>query len=404
MWQQIRDNKRKSVTLIFFMAGFLFLIGYVFGEVLRPGNGIIGLFTAFLIWVILTLISFYKGDSIFLSLSKARKIRPDDHKVLFNVVEEMKIASGLPKIPDIYIIDEDAPNAFAVGRNYKNASIAVTSGLLKMLDRNELQGVIAHEMSHIANRDTLYMSVVGIMMGTIILLADIGTRSLFYGGSRRRTSVSGGGQAQLILFVVAVILIILAPIIARLIYFALSRRREYLADACAAQFTRFPTGLASALEKISHIGLKLSSASRITAPMYIVNPLKVNAQGLSDLTSTHPPISERIRILRSMTHADFLGYNKAFKKATGKSDKIISKSNFNSFENIPIIQQPQQIADSSTLLDRTRDTTDMLWKLNQYIFINCSCGTNLKIPPEYSGMQISCPHCLTQVRVYKLFF
>src|SRR4030042_1055349 len=201
----------------------------------------------------------------------------------------MSTAAGLPKLPEVYIIDEAAPNAFATGRDPQHAVVAVTAGLLETLNRDELQGVIAHELGHVANRDVLYMMMVGVMMGTIVLLADIGGRAFFWGGGRRRTSSRSGGQAQLIILIVAIVLMILAPLVAQLIYLAISRRREYLADASAAMYTRYPDGLASALEKISHSTAKLTVATRATAPMYIVNPLGVSQRGLADLSSTHPP-------------------------------------------------------------------------------------------------------------------
>ena len=291
MWEIIRANQRRAATLVVLMAALLLLVGYALGEALAPGAGLGGLFVAFVVWVGLTLISYFRGDSIFLALSGARRIEKNDNPQLFNVVEEMTIAAGLPKVPDIYVMDDAAPNAFATGRDAQHAAVAVTAGLLESLNRDELQGVIAHELGHVKNRDVLYMMMVGIMMGAIVLLADVGARVFFFGGGRRRTSSRSEGQGQLVIVVVALVLMILAPIIAQLIYLALSRRREYLADASSALFTRYPEGLASALEKISHSTATLASATRATAPMYIVNPLGATARGLADLTSTHPPIS-----------------------------------------------------------------------------------------------------------------
>jgi heat shock protein HtpX len=249
--------------------------------------------------MVMNLIAFFQGDNIFLALSKARKIERDDHPRLFNIVEEMRIASGLEKMPDIYIIDDPALNAFAAGRDPKRASIAVTSGLLQKLNRDELQGVIGHEMAHIKNRDVLLMAMCGVLLGTIVILAWYATRMLFFGAmfGGRRSSSGGGGQAQLIIFAVGIILMILAPIAAYLIYFAISRKREYLADASSALYTRYPDGLASALEKLGGSTAQLQSANQATAPMYIINPFRKKGKAASDLTSTHPPISERIRIV-----------------------------------------------------------------------------------------------------------
>ena len=393
MWEQIRSNQRRAGVLVVLMAGLLFLIGYVVGAAFA-GSGLAGLVVAFVIWLVLTLVSFSSGDQVFLSLSRARKIKREDHPALHNVVEEMIIASGLPKIPDIYIIDDDAPNAFATGRNPERASVAVTTGLLKTLTRDELQGVIAHELGHVKNRDILYMMLVGVMMGTVVILADVALRALFWGGGVRRTSSRGrgGGQAQAIMMLVALVLLILAPIIAQLIYFALSRKREYLADASSALFTRYPEGLAGALEKISRTPRKLRSANRATAPMYIVNPLKAGRRGLSDLSSTHPPTSERIRILRSMGGgAGFANYDNAFREVTGRPVGVVPASALRGAEKVSVTK-PEKKEDVSPL-GRARETTDMLWRLNKYAFIACACGTKLKVPPAHAGRQIKCLHC-----------
>jgi heat shock protein HtpX len=223
------------------MAVLLLLIGYFLGLAFMD-NGIGGLIIALVVWSVMNLIAFFQGDSILLALSKARKIKRDDHPRLYNIVEEMKIASGLEAMPDIYIIDDPALNAFATGRDAKRASVAVTSGLLQKLNRDELQGVIGHEISHIKNRDVLLMSLCGILLGTIVILAWYATRLLFFGSmvGGRRSSSSGGGQAQLIILAVGIVLMILAPIVAQLIYFAISRKREYLADASSALYTRYP--------------------------------------------------------------------------------------------------------------------------------------------------------------------
>jgi heat shock protein HtpX len=242
------------------------------------------------------------------------------------------------------------------------------------------------------------MMMVGIMMGTIVLLADVGIRVFFYGGGRRRTSSRDGGQVQLLIALVAIVLMILAPIIAQLIYLAVSRRREYLADACSALYTRYPEGLASALEKISRSTAKLASASRATAPMYIVNPLGVSARGLADITSTHPPISERVRILRSMAGgAGLARYDEAFRKVTGKAVGVVPYASLGAASDTPAVAPGAP--DATARLERVRSTTDMLWRLNGYAFIACACGTTLKVPPAYLGRDIACPHCGASHRV-----
>ncbi len=399
MWELVRANQRKTATLIIAVAIVLFATGYALGEVMAPGGGLGGLVVAMVIWMFMTLISYFGGDSIFLALGKAKKIEKKDHPILFNVVEEMTIAAGLPKVPDIYIIDEAAPNAFATGRKPEKAVVAVTAGLLERLNRDELQGVIAHELGHIKNRDVLYMIMVGVMIGSIVILADVGLRTLFWtGGARRRTSSRniGGNRGQVIILIIALVLMILAPILARLMYLAISRRREYLADASSALFTRYPEGLASALEKISRNPEKLKSASRTNATMYIVNPLKLtkknSKQRLSDISSTHPPISERIKILRSMAGgAGYLDYDSGFKKVTGKAVGVVPLGSLEHAKKVAS-EQPKG-KDTRSQIDRIRQTTDMLWKLNQFMFIACACGVNLKIPPVYANQKIQCPHC-----------
>jgi heat shock protein HtpX len=392
MWELVRANQRRAAILVVLMAALLFVAGYVLGEVVAPGAGGAGLFAAFLIWLLLTLVSYYSGDSIFLSLARARRVEKRDHPVLHNVVEEMCLAAGLSKLPAIYVIDEAAPNAFATGRDPAHASVAVTAGLLETLARDELQGVIAHELGHVANRDVLYMMMVGVMLGTIVLLADVGARAFFWGGGRRRTSSRSGGQAQLIILVVAIVLMILAPLVAQLIYLAISRRREYLADASSALYTRYPEGLASALEKISGSTAKLGVATRATAPMYIVNPLEVSARGLAQLSSTHPPIGERIRILRAMgAGAGLPNYDEAFRKVTGRPVGVVPFGALASAQRTAVAAPAAP--DAASRLERVRQTTDMLWRLNQYVFVPCACGTTLKFPPAYVGREMACPHC-----------
>ena len=240
------------------MAAVLLLLGFIIGlGFFGAEGGFFGLMIATAIWIVLTLISFSSGDQILLAASKAKPVTHDVHPQLFNVVEEMKIAAGMPAMPKIYIINDPAPNAFATGRSPQTASVAVTAGLLARLNRDELQGVVAHEISHIVHRDILFVTLAGIMLGSIVLLSQVFLRGMFYSsmmGSRRRYSGGGkgGGQAQLIMLIVAIVAAILAPIMAYLLYFALSRRREYLADAGAARLTRYPEGLASALEKIAN--------------------------------------------------------------------------------------------------------------------------------------------------------
>jgi heat shock protein HtpX len=397
MWEEIRANRRRSAFLVVAMAGLLFGLGWALGEVLLGGYGSAGLVLAFLVWMVLTLVSYFQGDTIFLKLSRAREIKRDDHPVLWNVVEEMQIAAGLATMPRVFIIEDPAPNAFATGRKPETASVAVTTGLLERLSRDELQGVVAHELGHIDNRDVLYMMIVGVMLGTVVLLADVGVRSLFWGGGRT-TDNRGSGQAQLIMLAVALVIIILAPIAAQLIYFAVSRKREYLADATGARLTRYPPGLASALEKISSTPKRLKSATRATAPMYIVNPFRQATKKWRGLVSTHPSTEERVRILRSMAGgAGLVSYDSAFKQVTGRPVGVVPAGALRRAEEVA--ERGQEAPDSSTALGRLREATDALWRAGQFVFIACACGTRLKVPPDYAGRTISCPHCDRPQRV-----
>ena len=396
MWEQIRANQRKSTVLVIGMGILLLLIGYFLG-LYFIGDGIIGLIIAFVIWGILSLIAYYQGDNIMLSIAGAKKISQKDHPRLFNIVEEMKIASGLPKMPDIYIIDDPALNAFATGRDPKRAAVAVTSGLLQKLNRDELQGVIAHEMSHMKNRDVLLMTMAGVMLGTIVMLAYVAQRTFFFGGggSRRSSSSKDSGGGQVIILAVALVLLILAPIFAQLLYFAISRKREYLADASGALFTRYPEGLASALEKIGSSTVQVKSANKATAPMYISNPFRKKTANLNDLTSTHPPIADRIRVLRAMGGASFAAYEEAYRKSHGNKS-VIPRTALALDKAAPLAASSgstEPVEPPVAAVDRARDTTQMLWQMNQYKTIDCPCGTRLRIPPNFNRPLVQCPHC-----------
>jgi heat shock protein HtpX len=393
VWEQIRSNQIRSVVLTIGMGALLILIGYFLG--MAFDNAIVGLVIAILVWAVLSLIGYFQGDSILLSMSRAKKISRDDHPRLYNVVEEMKIASGLEKMPDIYIIDDPALNAFATGRDPNRASVAITSGLLQKLNRDELQGVIGHEISHIKNRDVLLMAMCSILLGTIVLLAWYGSRFLIFGGtgSRRSSSSGGGGGAQLIILVVALILMILAPIMAQLIYFAISRKREYLADASSALYTRYPEGLASALEKLGTSTGQLKSANKATAPMYIVNPFRKKDMQASDLSSTHPPISERIRILRAMAGASFNDYDQAYRQVHRGGQGVVPAASL-AAATVPITtMRLEGEAGELNEIQRARETSDVMWRLHNYNTITCDCGAKLRVPPNFKEPQIKCPHC-----------
>ena len=298
--ERIATNRRNSLILIAAFLAFVAAFGYVIGWawIGDPVGAIFGLVLAFIVGTVTGLATYYGGDKMMLAASRAREISHDDAPVLFNVVEEMAIAAGFP-MPKVYIIDDSAPNAFATGRDPEHASVAVTSGLLEKLNRDELQGVIAHEMSHVGNFDIRYAMLVGILVGTTVLISDFFLRGLWFGGGGRGRG-DGGGYIQLIMIVIAIVFAILAPLFARLLQLSISRQREYLADASAVRLTRNPKGLADALQKISGDREVLEAANRATAHLYIVNPVKGFEKRAKGLFSTHPPIEERIQILRFM--------------------------------------------------------------------------------------------------------
>ena len=421
MWELIRANKRNSIILMVLMAAVLLFLGYIIGSLFDPASGLLGrmiapqhpfqqpqtvktnyaglwgMAFAATLWFILMLISFSSGDQILLAASRAKPVTHDNYPQLVNIVEEMKIAAALPAMPKTYIIPDPAPNAFATGRNPKSASVAVTAGLLGRLNRDELQGVIAHEISHILHRDILYVTLAGIMLGSIVLLSQVFLRSMFYSsmmGSRRRYSGGkGGGQAQIILLVIAIIAAIIAPIMAYLLYFALSRRREYLADAGAARLTRYPEGLAGALEKIANDkSPQLATVNKVTAPMYIVNPFKKKKQmKLSDLTSTHPPISERIKILRNMAGASFKDYSDSFTNVTHARTPVPPTALTK--EAVALRQASAEARKKERVEKQMRQVGDIMRRINEFVFLTCLCGIKLKVPPNYKADKVRCPRC-----------
>jgi heat shock protein HtpX len=296
MWEQITSNKVKSGLLVGFFVIFVIFLGWLFGEttVWGPYAPIL----AAIIAGVGAFVSWYNSDKIVLAISKARPVSKSEYPHLYHSVEGLAIAAGVPT-PAMYVINDSAPNAFATGRDPEHSAIAVTTGLLEKLNRTELEGVIGHEMAHIADRDTLLMTITVVLVGSVALVSDWMLRSFLWGGRRRGRS-SGGGQAGAILMLLALVLAVLAPIIAQLIRLAISRRREFLADANSARLTRYPEGLASALEKIASDRDPLEVANKATAHLYIENPLKEHKGGINKLFSTHPPVGERIAALRAM--------------------------------------------------------------------------------------------------------
>lgn len=297
MYEQITSNKVKSFLLVLFFIAFVFLLVWVFEELTGWGRG--GFILALVISVVMAVGGYYYSDRIVLAISRARAVTREEFPYLYHTVEGLAIAAGLPA-PRCYVIEDTAPNAFATGRNPKNSVICVTTGLLQKMNRLELEGVVAHEMSHIKNYDMLLQTVAVVMVGVVALLSDWMLRSLWWGGGRRK-SRDRSGNAGAILLLVGIVLAILSPLVAQLMQLAISRRREYLADASAALLTRYPAGLASALRKIASDPEPLEAANKATAHLYIVNPLKNIGGKVNRLFSTHPPIEERIAALEKMS-------------------------------------------------------------------------------------------------------
>jgi len=440
MWEAIQQNKRRSWMLLGVMGLLLLTLGYAIGgaifysppslvgvargltslqepntdpdgvmeklkvpdrfswmkdpALLLNRGGMYGALLAAIVWGLMTSCALFAGDAILLRSATAHEISKQDAPRLWNTVEEMTIAAGLPAMPRVYIIDDDRPNAFAVGRNPKRAAVAVSAGMLKRLTRDELQGVVAHEIGHIHNQDVRFMTLASIMVGSIVLISDVFLRSLWYGAGRRRSSSSKGGQAQVILLVFAIVLAIIAPIAARLLFFACSRRREYLADACSARFTRFPDGLASALEKIGAAALlgDTKHVSKSLAPLYIVNPLQ--SASATGLFSTHPPLEKRITILRAMAGgAGYVDYEAAYRKVLDEQQGCLDEAFLSKETHVGARKANPEPKPKEDAVERAREALDVINRAAGLLMIPCACGMRIKIPPELTLDAIKCPRC-----------
>ena len=302
-YEQIGANRRNSVLLALAVIALFGVLGFAIGYAITGyAEGALGVMViALLIGGLASVGSYFGGDSLVLSVSGAKEVGEADAPQLLNVVREMAIAANVP-MPKVYVIDDTAPNAFATGRDPKHASVAITTGLLEKLDREELQGVMGHELSHVRNFDIRFALLVGVLVGSIALMADFFLRFTFWGGGRRsRGDDRGGGGLQVVFFVIAIVLSILAPIAARLVQLAVNRQREYLADASSVQLTRNPYGIERALAKISSDQEVLEVANRATQHMYFTNPIKKFEERASGLFSTHPATLDRINRLRQLT-------------------------------------------------------------------------------------------------------
>lgn len=297
IYSHIDSNKRRSVILVVCFFIFVLALGWLFGYLTE--SGWLGIIIAAIIAIGMTLLSYFAGDKVALTTAGAREIKnKDDYPYVWRMVENLAITAGLPT-PKIYIIDDQALNAFATGRDPQHASLALTTGLINSLENEELEGVIAHELSHVKNYDIRLMMIVIVLVGTVALLADILIRIQFFGGGRRDRS-EGNNQVAIFFILAGLLLAILSPLIAKLIQLAISRKREYLADANAALLTRYPEGLARALEKINQNSQPLKRANNATSHLYIANPFSGSKKWLARAFSTHPPIEERIKALQNM--------------------------------------------------------------------------------------------------------
>jgi len=303
-YREIERNRRRSWFLVAIVVVVLGLLGAAIGYATGFGWG--GVVIALVVATVMSVGTFFAGDALVMATSGAREVdrgQPvERYRQFVNVAEEMRLAGGLPP-PRLWVIEDSAPNAFATGRDPEHASVAVTTGLLDKLDREQLQGVIGHEMSHIGNLDIRFTLLVGVLVGSIALLADWFLRFTFWGGGRRSNDSDrggGGGGAMALLFILALVLAVVAPLIGRLVQAAVSRTRESLADATAVELTRNPVGLARALRTISDDPEVLEVANRATQHLYIVNPIKSFEERAKSLWDTHPPIGERIRALENV--------------------------------------------------------------------------------------------------------
>ena len=301
MYEQIAANKRKTWILFVLAVVLLGGVGYALGVITNSGPA--GLVIALVIAVAMSVGSYLYGDRIVLASTRAKEVTKEDAPRLHNIIEGLAIAAGMPK-PRVWIVPESAPNAFATGRDPEHSHVAVTQGLLETMNRVELEGVIGHEMAHIQDRDILVGTVVATLVGAAVLLAEFFMRMWWWGGFRgRRGSDSGGGAASAIIFAVGFLLLILAPIFGQLIRLAVSRNREFLADAQGAMLTRYPPGLISALQKLRSAPTAMRSANNATAHLWLNQPSRIEGDRLGSLEklfSTHPPLEERIRRLEEM--------------------------------------------------------------------------------------------------------
>ncbi len=391
MWDAIRENRRRSWLLIGLMGMILLAVGALTGRLLiGPDGAVFGVLGAGAIWCTLTAITHWGGERLILFSAGAREISKDDAPRLWNIVEEMTLAAGLGRMPRVYVLDSYLQNAFATGRSPETARVVVTEGLIRRLSRDELQGVVAHELGHIKNQDVRFMTIATVMLGSVTLVSDSLRRLLWFGGGRRHR-LKGGPYVQVALLGAALLVAVLAPLFTRLLYLACSRRREFLADASAARFTRYPEGLASALEKIAEkVGVTDDPALRALAPMYVVNPMRTPRGGLF---RTHPPTEQRVRILRSMGGAGWVDYEKAYRRVVGTRRRCLNPKTVASERSVSLRAAAAGSEAANEAVERIHEVGALLDRWVNVVLIPCPCGLRIKVPPEFRRPVIQCPRC-----------
>ena len=389
MWEAIESNRRRSALIVAGLGVVLVTLGALTAGVYVPdGRGLAaGAAVALGLWGLLLAGALRHGDAVLLAGAGTRALEKEDCPRLFNVVEEMSIAAGLPNPPRVHLMESDAPNAFAVGTKPETAVLAVTSGLLRQLDRDELQGVIAHEISHLVNGDARMLTLAATLLGAIAILSDGFLRMFRVGGARRVSRKIPGNPLFLVL---ALIGALAAPFVARLLYFACSRRREFLADACAARWTRYPAGLANALEKISLQPKPMPEITPVLAPMFFVPP---KSSFLVDpLFKTHPPSDERIRILRDMAGgAGWADYEAAFRRKAG--GRCIGARSLEGSHRLVARPGNPETDPSAAAVERAREVNAILGRLGGWLALACACGMRVRIPPGETPDPLVCSRC-----------
>lgn len=402
MWELIRINKRKSLFVLILMFILMVSLSGAIGAGFYSFDWVKGMLwgalIGILLWAIQAAVAYFAGDDIVLHFNMAVVVTPESYPQLYNIVEEMKIAAGLAVMPEIYIIESTGMNAFATGIRPEKTAICVTRGLVENLNRDEIQGVIAHEMSHILNRDVLFMTFAGVMLGTITMLSNVMLRGTVFANSGNRRSRKKGGFSggHPVMILIILLFAIVAPVLARIFYFTISKKREYLADASAARLTRYPVGLASALQKIAKHS-SVDFVSKITAPMFIVNPQFAGADEDSVFSgSTHPPVYKRIAILTQLQHGGKVSlenYQKLYEKELSTSG-LFSKTTLESDKSEAVrAESTEKFTESRT------DVADVILANTGFKIVTCECGLKIKLPPSDLRMKVVCPRCRKEVSV-----